>query len=40
MDPIEARTARQAAKTVTTFKECGEAYVATHCAGWREKNHE
>jgi integrase len=40
MDPIEARGARQAAKTVTTFKECGEAYVATHCAGWREKNHE
>jgi integrase len=40
MDPIEARDARQAAKTVTTFKVCGEAYVAAHCAGWREKNHE
>jgi hypothetical protein len=25
---------------VTTFKDCGEAYVTTHAPGWREKNHE
>src|SRR5262249_11322694 len=43
-DPIEARKARQAqakldAATAMTFRQCAEAYVATHKAGWRNAKH-
>ena len=44
IDPIEARRAERmrqrldAAKTIT-FRECGEAYIASHKAGWRNEKH-
>jgi integrase len=44
IDPIEARKAQRirarldAAKAVT-FKECSEAYIKTHRAGWRNRKH-
>jgi hypothetical protein len=34
------RDAVQAAKSVNTFKDCGEAYVAAHKAGWSAKSHQ
>jgi hypothetical protein len=38
VDPIRARNASQVAKTPTTFKDCGEAYIAAHKAGWSSKS--
>jgi integrase len=44
IDPIEARRAErarqrlEAAKSIT-FKECAEAYIASHRAGWRNEKH-
>src|SRR5882762_7923807 len=44
VDPIEYRRAKRtaakldAAKTMT-FKECAEAYIAAHSAGWRNEKH-
>lgn len=40
LDPIKARDALQAVKSVNTFKDCGEAYVAAHKAGWSAKSHQ
>jgi integrase len=44
LDPIEARKvkhaeARLAAASAMTFKECGEAYIASHRAGWKNPTH-
>lgn len=44
IDPIEARRARLsderlAAATAMTFRECAEAYIAAHKAGWRNPKH-
>jgi Arm DNA-binding domain len=44
IDPIEARRAerlraRLDAAKVITFKECAEAYIKAHCAGWRNAKH-
>jgi hypothetical protein len=44
IDPIEARRAerarqRLAAAKAITFKECAEAYIASHRAGWRNDKH-
>jgi integrase len=43
-DPIEARKAKRAevrlaAATAMTFKNCGEAYIASHQAGWKNPKH-
>jgi integrase len=43
-DPIEARHARRTAATVSmakamSFKECADAYIAAHRAGWRNPKH-
>jgi hypothetical protein len=44
IDPIEARRAERArqrldAAKAITFKQCAEAYLAAHRAGWRNKKH-
>ena len=44
IDPIEARRAEHArqrldAAKVVTFKQCAEAYIASHRAGWRNEKH-
>jgi hypothetical protein len=44
IDPIEARRAERArqrldAAKAITFKECAEAYIAAHRAGWRNGKH-
>jgi integrase len=44
IDPIEARRAERArqrldAAKAITFKQCGDAYVAAHRAGWRNEKH-
>lgn len=44
IDPIEARRAERArqrldAAKAVTFKQCGDAYVASHRAGWRNDKH-
>ena len=44
IDPIEARRAERArqrldAAKAITFKQCGEAYVTAHRAGWRNEKH-
>lgn len=44
IDPIEARRAERArqrldAAKAITFKECAEAYIASHRAGWRNEKH-
>jgi integrase len=44
VDPIEARRASRAATAVKaakvmTFRQCGEAYIAAHEAGWRNARH-
>jgi hypothetical protein len=44
VDPLEARAAEKAglaakAAHSTTFKECAEAYIAAHEAGWRNDKH-
>jgi integrase len=44
LDPIEVRRAkhaeaRLAAASAMTFKECGEAYIASHRAGWKNPTH-
>jgi integrase len=44
IDPIEARQARRASARVEaakaiSFKECAEAYIATHQAGWKNPKH-
>lgn len=44
IDPIEARNgkkaeARLAAATAMTFRECAEAYIAAHKAGWKNPKH-
>jgi integrase len=44
VDPIEARKARRAAEKIEaaramTFRQCGEAYVEAHKAGWRNQKH-
>jgi integrase len=44
IDPIEARRAERArqrldAAKVVTFKQCAEAYIAAHRAGWRNDKH-
>jgi len=44
IDPIEARRAERArqrldAAKVITFKQCAEAYIASHRAGWRNEKH-
>jgi hypothetical protein len=36
LNPIGARDALQVAKSVATFKDCGEAYVTTHAPGVRK----
>src|SRR5215469_5942072 len=44
IDPIDARRAErarqllEAAKSIS-FRECGEAYIASHKAGWRNEKH-
>jgi integrase len=40
VDPIRARNASQATKNPPTFKDCGEAYIAAHKAGWGSKSHQ
>ena len=45
IDPIEARRAERArqrldAAKAITFKQCAEAYIASHRAGWRNEKHE
>src|SRR5436305_1803912 len=44
VDPIEHRRALQAAANVSTakamtFKDCAQAYIAAHHAGWRNPKH-
>jgi integrase len=44
IDPIDARRAERARKRLDaakslTFKECAEAYIASHQAGWRNEKH-
>jgi integrase len=44
LDPIETRKAKRAGELLTaaktmTFRECAEAYITTHQAGWRNAKH-
>ena len=44
IDPIEARRAARAQRRLdsakaVTFKQCGESYIASHRAGWRNEKH-
>lgn len=40
LDPIQARDASRTAKSDMTFKQCAVAFLASHKAGWSEKNYE